>query len=46
MFGKEIVALQVEVEMNEEVKEVVSYFKNLGSCFSKDEGPEEDTKMK
>ena len=29
----------MEVEMNEEINEVEGFFRILGSCFSKDEGP-------
>ena len=44
--GREGVAPQVEVEMNRKIMEIVSSFKFLGSCFSNDEGPQKDVKIK
>ena len=38
VVGRERVAALIEFEMNEEIMEVVSSFKSLGSCFSKDGG--------
>ena len=39
------VAPNVEVEMNGEIMEVVSSFKYLGSCFSKDRESQDDVKI-
>ena len=44
VVGRERVVLYVEVEMSGEIMEVVSSCTHLGSCFSKDEGPQEDLK--
>ena len=46
VVGRQRVKPHVEVEMNGEVMEVVSSFKYLGSCFSKDGGAHKDIKMR
>ena len=44
LIGRKIAALQVDVEIKREIINVVSSSKNSGSCFSKDEVPQEGVK--
>ena len=40
--GREEVVLQVEIDLNDEMMDVVSLFKYLGSCFSENGGLQDD----
>ena len=40
------ITFQVQVDMDGENKEVVTYFKHMGNCFSVDAGPRNNTRMR
>lgn len=42
---REATTPQVEVEMNGKTMEVVIYFKCLGVCISRDQGPQDNVKI-